>query len=139
MPIHLDSHTPDVDLTSGTTKSDIVAFLYDNPGLGYSPAEVSEELDIPSGTATTTLGRLEADGYVGKTPDSYYHALEDREDLRRYVSSLDQLDRLFDDRETEQSESDADSLSGEPADDARDRRAEEQLSELKAEIDRSNE
>ncbi len=100
MPIHLESHDSDVDLDPGTTKSDIVAFLYRNPALGFRPAEISEELEIPRGTATTTLKRLYESDYVGKTEDSYYHALEHREDLKRYVAGLTQLQRLFDHEST---------------------------------------
>ncbi len=95
MPIHLDSHPPDVELTPGTTKSDIVEFLYRHSAYGYRPMEISDELDIPDGTATTTLSRLYADGVVGKTAEGYYHALDDREDIRRYVASLRQLHRSF--------------------------------------------
>jgi DNA-binding PadR family transcriptional regulator len=95
MPVHLDTHDADIDLTPGTTKSDIVAFLYRYPKYGYRPSEISDHLDIPHGTATATLARLHDKGYVGKTDDSYYHALEGREDLRRYVAGLEQLDRLF--------------------------------------------
>lgn len=82
MPVHLDTHTPDVDLTPGTTKSDIVAFLYENPEYGYKPLEVKEQLGIPHGTATTTLKRLHEESYIGKTDDGWYHALDHREDLR---------------------------------------------------------
>jgi DNA-binding MarR family transcriptional regulator len=95
MPVHLDTHAPDIDLTPGTTKSDIVAFLYNNPEYGYRPSEIREHLDIPHGIATTTLKRLHEASYIGKTEDSYYHALEHRETLRRYVAGLDQLDRMF--------------------------------------------
>ncbi|WP_248516930.1 MarR family transcriptional regulator [Salinarchaeum laminariae] len=98
MPVPLDEHEPDVDLTPVTTKSDIVAFLYRNPEYGYRPAEIRAELDIPRGTATTTLKRLHDDGYVGKTTDSHYHALDRRDDLSRYVTSLEQLDRMFAER-----------------------------------------
>lgn len=101
MPVHLDTHDPDLELTPGTTKSDVVAFLYANPDLGYKPAEIRDELDIPRGTATATLTRLHDEGLVGKTKDGYYHALDRREDIHRYVTSLDQLDRLFD-RPTEE-------------------------------------
>lgn len=94
MPVHLDTHEPDPDLTPGTTRSDIVAFLYRNSELGYRPSEIHEELGIPKGTATTTLIRLHEGGFLGKTEDSYYHALEEREDLRRYVAGLDQMDRM---------------------------------------------
>lgn len=95
MPVLLEDHDPDLSLRPGTTKSDIVAYLYRNPEWGYSPQEVTESLEIPRGTATTTLKRLYDDGYVGKTDDGYYHALDERTDVRRYVSSLDQVDRMF--------------------------------------------
>lgn len=95
MPVHLDTHDPDIDLIPGTVKSDIVAFLYDNTEYGYKPIEVKDQLGIPHGTATTTLKRLHDEGYIGKTDDSYYHALDNREDLIHYVSSLDQLHRMF--------------------------------------------
>jgi len=95
MPILLDDHDADLPLRPGTTKSDIAAFLYRHPEWGYSPREVTEALDVPHGTATTTLARLRDEGLVGKTDDGYYHALDDRSDVRRYVASLDQVDRLF--------------------------------------------
>lgn len=95
MPVHLDTHDHNINLTPGTTKSDIVAFLYDDPEYGYRPSEVRERLNIPHGTATTTLKRLYEVDYIGKTDDSYYYALEQREILRRYVAGLDQLDRMF--------------------------------------------
>lgn len=95
MPVLLENHDADIDLRPGTTKSDIVAYLYQNPKWGYSPKEISEALEIPHGTATTTLKRLYDDGYLGKTDDGYYHALSERKDIRRYVSSLTQVNRMF--------------------------------------------
>lgn len=95
MPILLEEHDSDLTLRPGTTKSDIVAYLYRNPEWGYSPQDLTEALDIPRGTATTTLKRLSDDDYVGKTDDGYYYALSERDDIRRYVSSLDQVHRLF--------------------------------------------
>lgn len=136
MPVHLDSHTPDIDLTPGTTKSAIVAFLYRHPEYGFKPAEIRDELDIPRGTATTTLNRLHEAGYVGKTADSYYHALDDHEGVRRYVASLDQLHRMFghrrEDRDTTRSDgSPADAGSG-----VSDAEVEAELAELEADIRR---
>lgn len=95
MPVLLDNHDPDLNLQPGTTKSAIVAYLYQNPEWGYSPQDVKEALDIPRGTATTTLARLYDDNYVGKTDDGYYHALSDRDDIHHYVANLDQVNRLF--------------------------------------------
>jgi len=95
MPVLLKDHDSELTLRPGTTKSDIVAYLYQNPEWGYSPQDIKEALDIPRGTATTTLKRLYDDDYIGKTDDGYYYALSEREDIRRYVSSLDQVGRMF--------------------------------------------
>ena len=95
MPVLLDDHNSEITLRPGTTKSDIVEYLYQNPQWGYSPQDIKEFLEIPRGTATATLKRLYDDGYVGKTDDGYYHALSEREDLRRYVSSLNQVHWMF--------------------------------------------
>lgn len=95
MPVHLETHDPELELTPGTTKSDIVAFLYRNDDYGYSPQDIHTELDIPHNTAKVTLKRLYDDEYIDKTPDGYYHARSDREDLYRYTAALDGLDRMF--------------------------------------------
>lgn len=95
MPVRLEDHNAELDLRPGTTRADIVAYLYNNAEWGYSPQEIKEALDIPRGTATTTLKRLYDDGYLGKTDDGYYYALSDRDDIQRYVSNLDQSHRMF--------------------------------------------
>jgi DNA-binding MarR family transcriptional regulator len=95
MPILLEDHDAEIHLRPGTTKSDIVTYLYQNPEWGYSPKDVKEALDIPRGTATTTLKRLYDDDYIGKTEDGYYHALGERDDIRRYVANLNQAQRMF--------------------------------------------
>lgn len=94
MPVHLDTHDPDLDLDPTTTRGRIVAFLYQHPDLGFRPSELQAALDIPHGTATTTVARLQEDGYVGKTPDSYYHALPGRDELRRFAAAFEQAARL---------------------------------------------
>lgn len=134
MPVHLESHTPAIDLEPGTTKSDIVAFLYRNPKLGFKPSEVRDELGIPRGTANTTLNRLHEEGYVGKTPDSYYHALSDHEGVHRYVASLDQLHRMFGHRSEASVEPPSDSRSSDSGREIRDSEVEAELSELEADI-----
>lgn len=95
MPVRLEDYNSEIDLRPGTTRSEIVAYLYRNSEWGYSPQDIKEALDIPRGTATTTLKRLYDDGYLGKTNDGYYYALSEREDVRRYVSSLNQVHRMF--------------------------------------------
>lgn len=95
MPVLLEDHDAELSLRPGTTKSDIVAYLYQHSEWGYSPKDIVDALDIPRGTATTTLKRLYDDDYIGKTADGYYHALADRADIRRYVASLTQTRRMF--------------------------------------------
>lgn len=95
MPVPLETHDSDLDLTPGTTKSEIVGFLYRNDDYGYSPREITDELDIPHNTAKVTLKRLFDDEYIDKTPDGYYYARPDREDLYRYTAALEGLDRMF--------------------------------------------
>ena len=95
MPIHRDSYPEDVDLKPGTTKSEIVVFLYRNLDFAYTPGEIAEDLDVPNGTATTTLRRLHDQGYVGRMEEGYYHGLDDREDLRRYPRSVAETEAMF--------------------------------------------
>ncbi|TKX64297.1 MarR family transcriptional regulator, partial [Halorubrum sp. GN11GM_10-3_MGM] len=87
MPVSLDDHDPDIELTPGTTKSDVVAFLYQHDEYGYTPREVHEELDIPHNTAKVTLKRLYDNEFIEKTADGYYHARADRDDLYRYLGA----------------------------------------------------
>jgi len=132
MPVPLENHEPDLSLQPGTTKSDIVMFLYQNPEWGYSPKEVKEALEIPRGTATTTLARLYEDGYIGKTGDSYYHALSDRDDIRRFVANLDQANRMFGHhREADAEPEDPETKIGEGRTDAD---LEEELAELEEDL-----
>ena len=98
MPVDLRTHDPDggVDIDPGTNKAMIVQYLYRNPNLGFKPAEIHDALDIPKGSVTTTLVRLFDEGNIGKTRDGYYHALDSRDDLRRFVTGLVQLEGLTD-------------------------------------------
>jgi hypothetical protein len=91
-----DTHDADIDLTPGTTKSDIVAFLYSNLDKRFSADSIQDQLDVPHGEVTTTLTHLSNDGLIGQTEDRYYCALDHRDDLRRYVGSLNQLETMFD-------------------------------------------
>lgn len=49
MPVHLDTHEPDVDLTPGTAKSEIVSFLYREPEFGFKPKELEAALELRMG------------------------------------------------------------------------------------------
>lgn len=96
MPVDLRTHDPDapIDVRPGTNASAIVRLLYANPNLGYTPAELREQTDIPEGSVSTTLQRLLDQGYIAKTTDGYYHALADREDIHRFAQSLVSLDEM---------------------------------------------
>lgn len=96
MPVDLRTHDPDdgVDIAPGTNKAKIVKLLYTHPTLGYKPSEIRDSIDIPTGSVTTTLLRLHDDGHIGKTTDGYYHALETRDDLRRFATGLVQVEDL---------------------------------------------
>ena len=89
---------PDIEITPGTTKSKIIALLYNNPDNGFSADDIQDQLDISNRTATATLTRLNIDGLIGET-ENRYHALNHRDDLRRYTGSLNQLKRMFDDKD----------------------------------------
>jgi DNA-binding MarR family transcriptional regulator len=95
MPTPLKGHDPNLDLKPGTKRSDIIEHLYRNQDVGYRPSEVSEELDVLRSTAKVTLKRLYDEEHLGKTADGYYHALPAREDLRRYVASVNQLHKMY--------------------------------------------
>lgn len=98
MPVDLHTHDPDdgVDIAPGTNKARIIKLLYTHPGLGYKPSEIRDSIDIPAGSVTTTLLRLHDADQIGKTRDGYYHALETRDDLRRFATGLVQVEALTD-------------------------------------------
>lgn len=135
MPIHRESHPEDVDLKPGTTKSQIVVFLYQNLDFAYTPSEVAEELDIPDGTATTTLRRLHDRGYVGRMEDGYYHGLDDREDLRRYPRSVAETEAMFSTHPDNEAAPDPDPARVSDADSADDAALESEVDELEDELD----
>ncbi len=89
MPILLDKHQTQIDVEPGTIKSAILAYLYRNPELGFQPSEIGEELGIEQRRAAAVLTNLFKLGYLGKTADRYFHALEHRENLDEYVNGLD--------------------------------------------------
>ena len=99
MPVDLRTHGPsdDVHIDPSTNKATIIRLLYTNPNYGFTPAEIHDRLgNIPKGSVTGTLTRLFNDGDVGKTADGYYHALENRDDLRRFARGLVQARDLTD-------------------------------------------
>ena len=96
MPIDLRKHDPDDPITirPETNKAKIIKLLYRDTNLGYTPAEIRKELDLPRGSTSTTLSRLHEEGLIGKTNDGFYHGLDHRADLRRFARSLVSLDTM---------------------------------------------
>lgn len=96
MPVDLRRHTPDesINVRPGTNEAEILKLLYTAPHLGYAPAEIGEQLDIPRGSTSTTLSRLLDKGYIGKTSDGLYHGLSDSPHIRRFAQSLVKLDKI---------------------------------------------
>jgi len=132
MPVPSDSHNTDIDLIPGTPKSDIVAFLYSNPDKRFSADDIREQLDISHRMVSTTLTRLNSGGLIEETGDRYYHALEHRDDLRRYVGSLDQLEAMFDDKNYDEDTNRDDSQ----LEDIDEDELNAELAELEAELDK---
>ncbi|TKX40038.1 PaaX domain-containing protein [Halorubrum sp. CGM4_25_10-8A] len=99
MPIDLRTHdsSDDIHIDPSTNKAAIIQLLYTNPNYGFTPSEIHDRLDnIPKGSITGTLTRLFNDSDIGKTADGYYHALESRDDLRRFARGLVQVRNLTD-------------------------------------------
>lgn len=96
MPVDLRRHTPDdsINVRPGTNEAAILQQFYSTPHLGYSPSEIGEQLDMPSGSVSTTLTRLLEKGYIGKTSDGLYHGLDNSPHIRRFAQSLVKLDQI---------------------------------------------
>ena len=97
MPIDLRKHDPDDPITirPETNKAKIIKLLYQDTNLGFTPAEIRDELALPRGTVSGTLSRLYDEGLIGKTSDGLYHGLDHREDLGRFAQSLVSLDTML--------------------------------------------
>lgn len=96
MPVDLRTHTPDetINVRPGTNEAAILQLLYTSPHLGFTPAEIGTQLDLPTGSVSTTLTRLLEKGYIGKTADGLYHGLADSPHIRRFARSLVKLDQI---------------------------------------------
>ena len=79
MPVDFETHepgTPRVDLSEGTNARRLLAFLLETPTVGYTPAELAAETDVPRGSVGPTLNRLEAAGLV-RHKEPYWAAADD--------------------------------------------------------------
>lgn len=79
VPVDFETHepgTPRVDLSEGTNARQLLEFLLQTPGVGYTPAELASETGVPRGSVGPTLNRLEAAGLV-RHKKPYWAAPED--------------------------------------------------------------
>ena len=79
MPVDFETHepgTPRVDLSEGTNARQLLAVLLATPTVGYTPAELAAETDVPRGSVGPTLNRLEAAGLV-RHKEPYWAAADD--------------------------------------------------------------
>lgn len=96
MPVDLRSHNSDepINVRPGTNEADVLQLLYATPHLGFTPSEIEDQTDMAAGSVTTTLTRLLDKGYIGKTPDGLYHALDNSPHIARFAKSLVKLNHI---------------------------------------------
>ena len=81
MPVDFEEYTPEdgrIDLTEGTNAHALLSFLVEHSGVGFTPAELHEQMDIPRGSVNPTLARLERAGLVRHKGDYWAAADDDR-------------------------------------------------------------
>mgnify|MGYP000273484128 FL=1 len=89
MPVDFETHDPNnprVDLSEGTNARQLLEVLLATPTVGYTPAELAAETDVPRGSVGPTLNRLEAAGLV-RHKEPYWAAADD-ERLAAATASL---------------------------------------------------
>lgn len=81
MPVDFETYDPDdsrVDLAEGTNARKLMEFLLTNSGVGYTPAELAAQTDVPRGSVGPTLKRLEQAGLVRHKEPYWAAAADDR-------------------------------------------------------------
>lgn len=84
MPVEFDAYRQTSDAAAELpTDPDsnafrILSFLAEQPELGFKPSEISEHVDVPSGSLNPTLSRLESRGLVEHEPPYWSVADDDR-------------------------------------------------------------
>ena len=79
MPVDFEKHTPGsprIDLSEGTNARRLMEFLLETPSVGYTPAELADQTEIPRGSVGPTLKRLEEAGLV-RHKEPYWAVAED--------------------------------------------------------------
>ena len=84
MPVEFDEYrhsretVETLAIDPGSNAHEILAFLAEYPDLGFKPAEIAEEVDVPRGSLNPTLARLKDQGLVKHEPPYWSVADDDR-------------------------------------------------------------
>ena len=81
MPVDFEKYSPEdgrIDLTPGTNARVLLSFLLKHPDVGFTPAELHEQTNVPRGSINPTLARLERAGLVRHKGDYWAAADDDR-------------------------------------------------------------
>ena len=84
MPVEFDEYRRDREgdetlaIDPGSNAYEILSFLAEYPDLGFKPAEIADEVDIPRGSLNPTLARLEEQGLVEHEPPYWSIGDDDR-------------------------------------------------------------
>ena len=81
MPVDFEEYAPEdgrIDLTEGTNAHTLLSYLAEHPDVGFTPAELHEQTNVPRGSINPTLARLERAGLVRHKGDYWAAADDDR-------------------------------------------------------------
>jgi len=81
MPVDFETYTAEegrIDITDGTNAHALLVFLLEHRGVGFTPAELHEQVGLPRGSVSPTLARLEQVGLVRHKGDYWAAADDDR-------------------------------------------------------------
>lgn len=84
MPVEFEEYrrnqedADDIPIDPDSNAFKILSFLAEHPDLGFKPAEIRDEVDIPKGSLNPTLSRLEDRGLVEHEPPYWSAADDDR-------------------------------------------------------------
>jgi DNA-binding transcriptional ArsR family regulator len=95
MPVRIDTLEDGrpLPVKPGTNAHELLSVLVDTPDLAFSAGELAELTDVPPGSVSKTLSRLEDDGLVRRI-DGYWAATDDVTAKR--VASLVSLGAIAD-------------------------------------------
>lgn len=98
MPVDFEAYAPDEDggirLSEGSNAYEILQFLAEHPGTGFTPKEVTEATGLARGSVGPTLSRLEENDLVRhKGP---YWAIAEDDRLGAHAATLHGLDAAED-------------------------------------------